>query len=105
MGHTAPWNLDVTAGSGGRESLGRLVIFLSKCCTLHFYCGDFLSPFTELFVKSLQLFQEFFLLFGIFHLTKFILRFFLFLGTYLQGIPFALKSGIHSQGVSLRNLE
>lgn len=54
MGHTAPWNLDVTAESGGRESLGRLVIILSKCCTLHFYCGGFLPPFTELFIKRPQ---------------------------------------------------
>ena len=79
MGHTAPWNLDVTAGSGGRESLGRLVIFLSKCCTLHFYRGGFLPPFIEIFVKSLQIFREFCFLFGIFYFTKFILRFVYFL--------------------------
>ncbi|ADP39905.1 hypothetical protein HMPREF0733_10447 [Rothia dentocariosa ATCC 17931] len=33
----------------------------------------------EFFVKSLQLFREFCLLFGIFYLKKFIIRFFYFL--------------------------
>lgn len=68
-----------TAGSGGRESFRRLVIILSGCCALHFYCGSFLTPIMELFVKSLQIFREFCFLFGVFHLKKFILRFVYFM--------------------------
>ena len=60
------------------ESFGRLVILFFRYCALHIYRGGFLAPFMEFFVKSLQLFREFFLFFGVFHLTKFIIYFFYF---------------------------